>query len=108
MEEIKAFEMLWKALDNEEIRDFSYKSETGIFNIEVEIRHKDFKDYDSEFEVIELEAEEILNNKLDEEIKTLVDDYYKRCKAAYEEEYGVEQPLLKHYYVDGQLCTDYL
>ena len=106
MEEIKAFEMLWKALDNEEIRDFSYKSETGLFK--VEIGHKDFKDWDSEFGVIELEAEEILNNKLDEEIKTLVDDYYKRCKEAWEEEYGVEQPLLKHYYVDGQLCTDYL
>ena len=108
MEEIRAFEILWKLLAEEEIRDFSYKSETGIFNIEVEIKHEDFKDWDSELEVIELDAEEILNNKLDEEIKILVDDYYKRCKEAWEEEYGMDQPLLKHYYADGQLCTDYL
>lgn len=108
MEEVRAFEILWKLLAEEEIRDFSYKSETGIFNIEVEIKHEDFKDWDSELEVIELDAEEILNNKLDEEIKILVDDYYKRCKEAWEEEYGMDQPLLKHYYADGQLCTDYL
>lgn len=108
MEEIRAFEILWKLLAEEEIRDFSYKSETGIFNIEVEIKHEAFKDWDSELEVIELDAEEILNNKLEEEIKTLVDDYYERCKEAWEEEYGMDQPLLKHYYADGQLCTDYL
>ena len=108
MEEIRAFEILWKLLAEEEIRDFSYKSETGIFNIEVEIKHEEFEDWDSELEVIELDAEEILNNKLEGEIKILVDDYYKRCKEAWEEEYGMDQPLLKHYYADGQLCTDYL
>ena len=108
MEEVRAFEMLWKLLLQEEIRNFSYKSKTGLFDIEVEIKHKEFEDWDSEFEVIQLEAEEVLNNKLEEEIKTLVDDYYKRCKEAWEEEYGVEKPLLKHYYADGQLCTDYL
>lgn len=107
-EALRAFEMLGNLIDEGKIIDFSFKSETGIFNIEVEIRHEDFKDYDSDFEVIELDAEEVLNNKLDEEIKVLVDDYYIRCKAAWEEEYGVEKPLLKHYYADGELCTDYL
>lgn len=86
MEEIRAFEILWKLLAEEEIRDFSYKSETGIFNIEVEIKHKDFEDWDSELEVIELDAEEILNNKLEEEIKILVDDYFERCMDAEAEE----------------------
>ena len=86
MEEVRAFEILWKLLLEEEIRDFSYKSETGIFNIEVEIKHKDFEDWDSELEVIELDAEEILNNKLEEEIKTLVEDYYVRCMDAEAEE----------------------
>ena len=95
MEEIKAFEMLWKLLLDEEIRNFSFNSETGIFNIEVEIKHKDFEDYDSDFEVIQLEAEEVLNNKLEEEIKTLVDDYYKRCIEALEDD-GYDESYVPH------------
>ena len=95
MEEVKAFEMLWKLLLDEEIRNFSFNSETGIFNIEVEIKHKDFEDYDSDFEVIQLEAEEVLNNKLEEEIKTLVDDYYKRCIEALEDD-GYDESYVPH------------
>ena len=38
MEEVKAFEMLWKLLLDEEIRNFSYKSKTGLFDIEVEMK----------------------------------------------------------------------
>ena len=95
MEEVKAFEMLWKLLLDEEIRNFSFNSETGIFNIEVEIKHKDFEDYDSDFEVIQLEAEEVLNNKLEEEIETLVDDYYKRCIEALEDD-GYDESYVPH------------
>lgn len=95
MEEVKAFEMLWKLLLDEEIRNFSYKSKTGLFDIEVEIKHKEFEDWDSEFEVIQLEAEEVLNNKLEEEIKTLVDDYYKRCIEALEDD-GYDESYVPH------------
>ena len=95
MEEVKAFEMLWKLLLEEEIRNFSYKSKTGLFDIEVEIKHKDFEDYDSDFEVIQLEAEEVLNNKLEEEIETLVDDYYKRCIEALEDD-GYDESYVPH------------
>lgn len=95
MEEVKAFEMLWKLLLDEEIRNFSYKSKTGLFDIEVEIKHKEFEDWDSEFEVIQLEAEEVLNNKLEEEIKTLVDDYYKRCIEALEDD-GYDESYVSH------------
>lgn len=95
MEEVKAFEMLWKLLLDEEIRNFSYKSKTGLFDIEVEIKHKEFEDWDSEFEVIQLEAEEVLNNKLEEEIKTLVDDYYKRCIEALEDD-GYDESYIPH------------
>ena len=87
--------MLWKLLLDEEIRNFSFNSETGIFNIEVEIRHKNFEDWDSEFEVIQLEAEEVLNNKLEEEIETLVDDYYKRCIEALEDD-GYDESYVPH------------
>ena len=95
MEEVRAFEMLWKLLLEEEIRNFSYKSKTGLFDIEVEIKHKEFEDWDSEFEVIQLEAEEVLNNKLEEEIKTLVDDYYKRCIEALEDD-GYDESYVPH------------
>ena len=94
-EALRAFEILGNLIDEGKIIDFSFKSETGIFNIEVEIRHKDFKDYDSDFEVIELDAEEVLNNKLDEEIKTLVDDYYKRCIEALEDD-GYDESYVPH------------
>lgn len=107
-EDIRAFKILWKALDDEEIKSFSYKSDTGIFLIEVLIGNETFDDWDKEKEYIDLEAEEILNGELDKEIKALEDDYYKRCLEAWEEENGVEQPLLKHYYANGELCTDYL
>lgn len=95
MEEVRAFEILWKLLLEEKIRDFSYKSETGIFNIEVEIKHEEFEDWDSELDVIELDAEEILNNKLEGEIQTLVDDYYKRCIEALEDD-GYDESYVPH------------
>lgn len=107
-EDIRAFKILWKALDDEKIVNFSYKSDTGIFLIEVLIGNETFDDWDKEKEYIDLEAEEILNGELDKEIKALEDDYYKRCLETWEEENGVPQPLLKHYYANGELCTDYL
>lgn len=112
-EDIKAFKILWKALDDEEIKSFSYKSDTGIFLIDVAIgnytkSHSIFEDYDYRYENIELEAEEILNGELNKEIEKLELDYYKECLEAWEEENGVPQPLLKHYYANGELCTDYL